>query len=945
MSGPPSDPYGGGSAWGLTTHAPEDDGDTFVIPEADRYRSGGQLGVGGMGVVDAVHDARLDRDVARKTLTLQGDQGAVALLVHEARITARLDHPNIVPVHDAGRGPDGRWYFTMRLIRGRTLEAMLADRADADLATWLRYLLDACRALAHAHDVGIVHADLKPSNILVGPHGEVQVTDWGLARFLDPAAPASPVPPDSGTPPWRAPEVGAQQPPTPASDVYALGMVLRQILAGSPQREPTGAPVDLVAVMHRATQAEPAQRYPDAAALAAELTRWLDGRPVRAHAYTPWQLLSRVVRAWRAPLAVATVAVVWSLAALLWSGAQTAAERDRALAAEATLRDTANTLWTSRAAAALVRDDRPEATRAAREALALGPSPAARGVLAAFGTAPAAVRTATHPLPPCTDLRLGARGTLCMDGAALHQVRGDGSITHTWDLPATDAIWLPDGTLAALAQGGMVHLDPTTGATDTWTPVAAARGLIGRGPGAYVDRLSLTLLEGARPTLTPCDPRDNLDVATRSPDGAWWTVCSHGRVVRGDGRGAWTTLAEHGPALSTPSALDLDPTHDRLVAGTVHGEIVTLDARTGAILTRLTPGLSVLRTLSVAPDGIHALALDQRGQVVLWRVADGVSLGRLDTAGVRDLRWTGATTFELAREHRELWSLAAAPAPYRWSEAGGISAMAVSEDGSLLAVATGPELVVRHLPDAQVVYRGTPSALAIKAILFHDDGHTVFTGSVDLDDAMVATDLRTGVQHPVFPDVPRVRRLVPLGADQAIAAIYAPVLWRVELSTGSAHRLGTEATVTDLARAPGSALAWALDEAGGVLRITPEGITGLPTRQPPGANQIAALPADEALVIAHGHTVRVVDAATGTTQHAWTVAGEITALAVHPAGTTAAIGTLDGQVIQLSLADGRIMATAPGHSDRVSQLLVLADGDLMSAGWDAQVRRWTHAVP
>ncbi len=207
-----------------------DDGDAVAGPPpapidpSERYVVGARLGAGGMGVVHAARDRALGRDVALKVL--RPDQGADprtgARLAREAALTSRLDHPGVVTVYDAGRLPDGRAFYSMRLVRGRTLADAVADAPDASARRRLvRAVLAAAEAGAAAHDSGIVHRDLKPSNILLGPHGETQVADWGLAMPVPAAAarwadlPALTASGPVGTPGFAAPEQTAGADPDP----------------------------------------------------------------------------------------------------------------------------------------------------------------------------------------------------------------------------------------------------------------------------------------------------------------------------------------------------------------------------------------------------------------------------------------------------------------------------------------------------------------------------------------------------------------------------------------------------------------------------------------------------------------------------------------------------------------------------------------------------------
>lgn len=227
------------------------------------YEDLGLIGLGGMGEVRRVRDRRLNRLMAMKILRPEwsADASAAARFVEEAQATAQLQHPGIVPVHEIGRLADGRIYFTMKEVQGRTLAEVIDDvhaLADPDRGAttadgWsLRRLIDAfravCDAVAYAHSRGVVHRDLKPQNVMVGQFGEVLVLDWGLAMVVGRAAGAGAVHTVrseddalatslgtvSGTPAYMPPEQARGQTDRigPASDVYSLGAILYQILAG-----------------------------------------------------------------------------------------------------------------------------------------------------------------------------------------------------------------------------------------------------------------------------------------------------------------------------------------------------------------------------------------------------------------------------------------------------------------------------------------------------------------------------------------------------------------------------------------------------------------------------------------------------------------------------------------------------------------------------------------
>ena len=170
-------------------------------PPADRgsrYQLFGEIARGGMGAVLKGRDPDLGRDLAFKVL-LEGHHHKPELVrrfVEEAQIGGQLQHPGIVPVYELGAFPDLRPYFTMKLVKGRTLSALLAEREPPthDLPRFLAIFESICQTMAYAHARGVIHRDLKPSNVMVGSFGEVQVMDWGLAKVLKEGAVADELP-------------------------------------------------------------------------------------------------------------------------------------------------------------------------------------------------------------------------------------------------------------------------------------------------------------------------------------------------------------------------------------------------------------------------------------------------------------------------------------------------------------------------------------------------------------------------------------------------------------------------------------------------------------------------------------------------------------------------------------------------------------------------------
>jgi serine/threonine protein kinase len=158
---------------------------SLVVVDPASYVIEGEYARGGLGRVLLAHDARLGRTVALKEI-LSPSPAAVARFVREARITARLQHPAIVPVYESGRWPTGEPFYAMRLVRGQSLAAAVArTRGLAERLALVPNLVAVADAVAYAHSRRVIHRDLKPENVLVGAFGETVVIDWGLARSLD----------------------------------------------------------------------------------------------------------------------------------------------------------------------------------------------------------------------------------------------------------------------------------------------------------------------------------------------------------------------------------------------------------------------------------------------------------------------------------------------------------------------------------------------------------------------------------------------------------------------------------------------------------------------------------------------------------------------------------------------------------------------------------------
>ncbi|HQM51233.1 MAG TPA: DUF2157 domain-containing protein [Candidatus Hydrogenedentes bacterium] len=312
--------------------------DSMILDEAPgRYSQRGEHSRGGMGRILLVHDQIIGRDIALKELLPPAPRGSgdtpvrhvaevSARFLREAQLTGQLEHPGIVPVYEVGHRADGTLYYTMKLVRGKTLhEAVVQTKTASERMKLLPHVVDLCQAIAFAHSRGVIHRDIKPRNVMVGEFGETVVIDWGLAKSHASAASpgedgkmASPEEYPSGaavfqtadgtvlgTAAYMAPEqaAGDVEHVDERSDVYALGAVLYEVLTGQPPFTGTSAmdildkvssrrpapvlqverqiPSELAAICERAMARNPADRHPSAKELAEDIQAFITGRVFR----------------------------------------------------------------------------------------------------------------------------------------------------------------------------------------------------------------------------------------------------------------------------------------------------------------------------------------------------------------------------------------------------------------------------------------------------------------------------------------------------------------------------------------------------------------------------------------------------------------------------------------------------------------------------------------
>jgi serine/threonine protein kinase len=306
---------------------------------ASRYSVVEEIGRGGMGTVYLAIDDDLGREVAVKIPN--GMPGAVLeeRLRAEARVLARLEHPGIVPVHDVGRLQDGRLFYVMKRVRGRTLREHLDELPD--LTERLRIFERICEPVSFAHAHGIIHRDLKPENIMLGAYGEVMVMDWGVAKTLadsgqadrgdEPAA-------GDGTQPGTVVGTRGFMPPEQArgeagavdrrADIYSLGAILFLLLTGdAPDADASRAiwrhrdvPKPLRAICARALSADPADRYDRVSDVADDVARYRAGHAVVAYEENAVERVVRLARTYRVAILLILGYIVMRVAVALTAG-------------------------------------------------------------------------------------------------------------------------------------------------------------------------------------------------------------------------------------------------------------------------------------------------------------------------------------------------------------------------------------------------------------------------------------------------------------------------------------------------------------------------------------------------------------------------------------------------------------------------------------------------
>ncbi len=956
--------------------------------EREDYAILGEVAVGGTGRIRRAHEARLGRPVALKELLGVSDAHVEARFVREALITARLQHPSIIPIYDAGRWPSGELFYSMKLVAGRSLAEVLEGRSYEERLALLPHVLDVAEAIAYAHSRRILHRDLKPSNILVGEFGETVVIDWGLAKDLsnpiDSDDAASELAPGTGiemkidactpegaaeglltvsgavmgTPVYMPPEQASGLAVDERADVYAIGAILYHVLAGRPpyaagppmdvvRRVLAGAPPplhevqsgvaqDLSTIVEKSMARAPVDRYPTALELADDLRRFQAGQIVGAHRYSPRDLARRFTRRYRPALLVglAALAVMAALSALglrrlvaEWRRAETKqaeAEEARRIAVEH-----ADDLTLMHARAAVEHDP----TQAIAWLASLSPSfsrwSAARVVAAdarAHGIAAVLVghRGAVNDVVFSRD---GATLATCSDD---HAVRlWDVSTGHARVLEGhTDEVYFtafsPDG--ARIASAGK---DETI---RLWELRSAASTRVLNGHTGRIGGLAFSP-DGRRLLSAGFDGTVRLWDAE---SGDATLLSSTHEPVRAMAFSPDGKLAAHGGFDRKLHVHDLDSGHERVLAG-----------HDGAIIA-----------LAFSPDGAWIATRDLDGAVLVWDVKTGnhrALVGPPPSTRALSLTGLGALYFSpdsaaLASvgedESLRLWDVRTGAIQVLRGHEGRILAAAFSPDGSALvtggydrtvrlwSIATGKGRILHEFADAVIT------------VAFSPDGDHLAAGGADATVRIFPTSrgadrVLSHARSVAAADFSSDGKLLASADSDGVVRVWdlASTTARVVHDHGPGAalvRFSPDGQRLVSAGADGAVLLWDRATAGQkTLTTYPRGSVRSLVFSPDGV-RVASAGGDG--------LVRVHEVSSGKERPLVGHENAVTATLFSPDGQQLASAGLDGTVRLWRLATGEARVLR-GHDEAVSALAFSPDGSRLASGsLDHKLRFWDTAT-
>ena len=914
--------------------------DSFPERGPGRYELISEHGRGGLGRVWRARDTELGREVALKEI-LDGNEDSHPRFVREVLATARLEHPGIVPIYEAGRWPDGRPFYVMRLVAGHTLaDATRGDRTLNERIARLPSVLAVADAVAYAHSRRVVHRDLKPSNVLVGEFGETVVIDWGLAKPLAPVEPgasgddaapqrdsASGALADSndasateagklvGTPAFMAPEQAAGGPIEERTDVFAIGALLYFVLSGKKPYDGASSddvltrarsgdfiplealeprlPADLVAIVAKAMALAPADRYPSARELAADLKRFQAGQLVAAHDYSIGQRIERWVRRNRAlAIAIAVFVVVGLVGVTAFVRRE---QRLRKTAEDALVRADDSTL------ALLEQQGRTE--------LAAGrPLQAVAYLVEAYRRRP------------------GSRVLAALAGHAILPLErlSRSYVGHAHDIPYV--AFSPDGARFVTAS--------TDGTSRIWNTQSGA--------------LVATLSGGDK----------FVEAATFSPDGQRVAVAADRvRLFTTAGALLWST--------AIPSAWRVwySPDGGRILVGTQSGRLAALDAATGAVVADAKQHTDRLQSVAFAPDGARFAVASWDTAVTIWDAASFQVIHRLTghENAVTTVAWSGDGQYlasgdmegeiqlrrgDTGERIRFIHLPPAARAPHLWFARDGQTLLVTAQDGTVRRIHLASSFVLDEF-DSRAFGKLMASALS-------SDGHTMVTtgvaGRITIWDLGVGTTARV-FAHPAnegadigFSALTHDRQRLVTAGDDGVVRVWdvatGAILHETRLPQAERVAIDGEGRHALIGTTLRDQPAFVIDLTTGATIATFEDFHKL-------VSGVASSRDGRAFALAlYDGTVRVLDAATGAqTARIAVDTGRLSAVTFDPDGNPVAAGE-NGKVWIIDRTTGAVKRSFAAHTTWIQDIEYSPDGKrLVTAGrQDHTVKVWDAAT-
>jgi WD40 repeat protein/tRNA A-37 threonylcarbamoyl transferase component Bud32 len=877
--------------------------------DPDRYQILAEHGRGGLGRVYRARDKELGRHVALKEL-LQPSYTAEVRFFREAFITARLEHPAIVPVHEAGRWPDGTPYYAMKLVSGRPLAKLIAEAKELDeRLALIPHLIAVADAIAYAHDRKIIHRDLKPSNVIVGDFGETIVIDWGLAKELavaedEVAADPYRVPGAStvtvagsvlGTPAYMSPEQSRGEAVDTRTDVYSLGAMLLQLCTGDVPPAEIGEadlrnalrpiPQDLKTIALKALSSNPGDRYADAGAFAADLRAFDNGARIAAREYSLPAMLGHWIRHHKrlaTSVAVPTILVsvlgALALREIVFRG-------ERATAAQ-------HLAETARASAESERDRAARALEAAR---------AKAGELLLEQSRSLVGR----------DPRAALKLLEQYDGAKTDQASAIAANAVAMGVPLSEHL-AHDGQIGSLTylRGGAIITSASDGTIRIWDQAR---------------KRDLQLMTGVD------------EVSSPSADGVYLAFTRGASVgllniTSGDHR----LLGEHG---AKTTRVAMSASGHIVGSGSADGEIRVWNAE-GRSPVKLKARGAPIEWLDVSPDGRYVAATSYQGGAEIWDILAAVRIGHWSAAEASRISfsakgsfvaWSAAngkvSLFDLPqRSLKELPSDAWRAGPFVFSPS----------ESYLLAGTSSGEVRVWDMPRGALIYQhkleGQPYALGFASDstqLAYADNKTLYVLQLESHERQAFQGL-AGTWNLAFS--PDSRVVATAGAQGSIR------LWR---TTQGVRILGKH-------RSFGTRLAFSHD---GLLACGSQDGTVLLWVVATGSERTLEGGADRIMDVAFSPDGRyLVGASRDGTVHVWDVhssdhrritghKGAVNDIAFSEDGRLLASASDDGSVNVREFPTGRSLAVWQ-HPSAIWAIGFTRDGHVLSFDADGELWSW-----